>query len=204
MKFWWIGFLWLGAALAVGWSGVLRQVRPPGPQIMIVGLSSALIVAYWLSGAFRGWLKTLDLRVIVALHLTRFVGFYFLWLYGCGQLPYRFGVPGGWGDIVVATSATILLASWSRFGSRRPVLFVWNVYGLVDILFVVATAAAEGRANPASMAALLRLPLSLLATFLVPLIIASHLLIFAKLRGRPTPAPVTSAGRRSPEGAREG
>jgi hypothetical protein len=204
MKFWLIGLLWLVAALAVGWSGVLRQVRPPGPQIMIVGLTGALIVAYWLGGSFRGWLKTLDLRVIVALHLTRFVGFYFLWLYGCGQLPYRFAVRGGWGDIVVATSATILLASWSRFGRRRPVLFVWNVYGLVDILFVVATAAAEGRANPASMAALLRLPLSLLATFFVPLIISSHLLIFAKLRGLPTPAPFTNADRRNREGAREG
>jgi hypothetical protein len=63
-------------------------------------------------------------------------------------------------------------------------LFIWNGYGLIDILFVVATAAAEGRANPASMAALLRMPLSLLATFLVPLIISSHLLLFARLRAR--------------------
>lgn len=202
MKFWLIGLLWLVAALAVGWSGVLRQMRPPGPQIMIVGLTTALVVAGWLSGSFRGWLKSLDLRRIVALHLTRFVGFYFLWLYGRGELPYRFAVPGGWGDIVVATGAIILLASWARFGSRRPVLFAWNLYGLVDILFVVAAAAAEGRANPASMAALLRLPLSLLATFLVPLIISSHLLIFARLRGV-TP-PVTNADRRNPEEAREG
>ncbi|HEV2805704.1 MAG TPA: hypothetical protein VGW57_12325 [Chthoniobacterales bacterium] len=169
---------------------------------MIVGLTSALIAAYWLSASFRGWLKALDLRGIVALHLTRFVGFYFLWLYHRGELPYRFAVPGGWGDIIVATCATILLLTWSSLGRRRPVLFIWNIYGLADILFVVATAAAEGRANPASMAALLRLPLSLLATFLVPLIICSHLLIFAKLRG--VTAPVTNADRRSPEGAREG
>jgi hypothetical protein len=36
--------------------------------------------------------------------------------------------------------------------------------------------------DPASMQALLVLPLSLLPTFLVPLIIASHVLIFARLR----------------------
>jgi hypothetical protein len=79
----------------------------------------------------------------------------------------------------------MILASWSGFGKRRPVLLIWNGYGLVDILFVVVTAAAEGKAAPASMAALLRMPLSLLATFLVPLIISSHVLVFARLwRGR--------------------
>ena len=83
--------------MVVGLSGLLLNVRPPGPQIVIVSLTSALIVTYWLSTSFRDWLKALDLRAIVALHLTRFVGFYFLWLYGRGELPYRFAVPGGWG-----------------------------------------------------------------------------------------------------------
>ena len=182
MKFLLIGLVWLLAAIGLGLSGLLRQVRPPGPQIMIFGLTGALIATYWFSASFRSWLNTLDLRAIVALHLTRFVGFYFLWLYGKGELPYRFAVPGGWGDIIVATGAAVILASWSGFGRWRPVLLIWNVYGLVDVLFVVATAAAEGRAMPASMAALLRMPLSLLATFLVPLIVSSHLLIFVRLR----------------------
>jgi hypothetical protein len=184
MRFWLIGPVWLALAMVLGFSGLLRQVRPPGPQIMIFGLTSGLIGAFWLSRSLREWLRALDLRVIVALHLTRFVGFYFLWLYSRGELPYRFAVPGGWGDIVVATGAAVILASWSGFGSRRPGLLIWNLYGLVDILFVVATAATEGRANPTSMAALLRLPLSLLATFLVPLIISSHVLMFARLRAR--------------------
>jgi hypothetical protein len=181
VKFWLLGLLWLVVAIGLGLSGLLRHVRPPGPQIMIFGLTGALIAAFWLNRSFRDWLEALDMRAIVALHLTRFVGFYFLWLYGRGELPYRFAVPGGWGDIIVATGAAFILASWSGFGRRRAVLLIWNIYGLVDILFVVATAAAEGRAAPASMAALLRLPLSLLATFLVPLIIGSHLLVFVRL-----------------------
>ncbi|MFL6518587.1 MAG: hypothetical protein ACJ8NS_00045 [Chthoniobacterales bacterium] len=184
MKFLWIGVLWLAVAIAVGSSGVLRQVRPPGPQILIVGLTTGLIASYWCSKSFRDWLHVLDLRAIVALHLTRFVGFYFLWLYGRGELPYRFAVPGGWGDIIVATGAIVILASWWSFGGRRLVLFIWNCYGLFDILFVVATVATEAAARPASMATLLRMPLSLLPTFVVPLIIGSHLLIFARLRRR--------------------
>jgi hypothetical protein len=188
MRFWLIGLSWLAAAIALGFSGLFGSVRPPGPQIMIVGLTGVLIAAYWLSGSFRDWAKALDLRVIVALHLTRFVGFYFLWLYGRGELPYRFAVLGGWGDIIVATGAVVILASWSSFGARRPVLLVWNVYGLVDILFVVETAATEAMAMPASMAALLRMPLSLLPTFLVPLIISSHLFIFAPVQKIGTPS----------------
>jgi hypothetical protein len=182
MKFLWIGVLWLAVAIALGSSGVLRHMRPPGPQILIVGLTGGLVASYWFSKSFREWLNAVDLRTIVAFHLTRFVGFYFLWLYGRRELPYRFAVPGGWGDIIVAMGAVVILASWSSLGRRRPVLFIWNCYGLVDILFVVTTAAAEAMRTPASMAALLRMPLSLLATFLVPLIISSHLLIFARVR----------------------
>lgn len=131
---------------------------------------------------------TVDERLVVGLHLTRFVGIYFLILYGRGELPYDFAVPGGWGDIIVATMALGLIVLW-RATSRGGWLAysIWNVMGLVDILFVVATAARLGLTAPESMQALLRLPLSLLPTWLVPLIIASHILLGIRLaRNRPS------------------
>jgi hypothetical protein len=64
---------------------------------------------------------------------------------------------------------------------RRGVVLVWNVIGLIDILFVAATAARLAAADPSSMRALLHLPLSLLPTFLVPLIIATHVWLFWRL-----------------------
>ena len=70
----------------------------------------------------------------------------------------------------------------------------WNVLGLLDILFVVATAARLAFAAPASMEALLRLPLSLLPTFLVPLIITSHVLLAIRLAR-------AGAARSAPEAA---
>jgi hypothetical protein len=121
------------------------------------------------------------------LHLTRFVGAYFLVLYGRGELPYAFAVPGGIGDIVVASLAAVLLltASPHTRGGRRLYLG-WNVIGLFDILGVVTAAATQALADPASMRALVVVPLGLLPTFLVPLIIATHILLFVLLlRERP-------------------
>jgi len=178
-----IGVLWLVVAIALGASGKLQRLRPPGPQLILAALTIALVTAARLSGAFRAWLNRVDLRAVVALHLTRFIGIYFLVLYARGELAYAFAVPAGWGDLLVATAAALILAGWSRLRTRPRLLLVWNAVGLLDILFVVADAARQALIAPASMAPLLRLPLSLLATFLVPLIIGSHLLLFARLRG---------------------
>lgn len=162
--------------------------RPPAPQILIAGLTAALLTAVVLVPGLRRRAAAVDLRAVVALHLTRFVGVYFLVLYGRGELPYAFAVPGGWGDIAVAGSAGVLLAAVRPAGVRGRWLYLgWNLLGLIDILGVVGTATVQGVADPESMRALLRLPLSLPATFLVPLIIASHVLIFVRLGRGPRP-----------------
>ena len=184
MRFVVTGLVWLLIAIALAASGALQRIKPPAPQLIIIGLVLVLLAAYALSARFRQWLRELDFRALIALHLTRFVGFYFLYLYSKGQLPRAFAIPAGWGDIVIATFAFALLLAWPQVGSKRGVLLLWNALGLLDILFVVADAAKQTLTDPVSMAALLRLPLSLLITFLVPLIIASHLLIFSRLRIR--------------------
>ena len=56
-----------------------------------------------------------------------------------------------------------------------------NVLGLIDILFVVATATRIALGDPGALAPLLRLPLSVLPTWLVPLIIASHVILAVRL-----------------------
>lgn len=120
-------------------------------------------------------------------HLTRFVGAYFLYLYRHGALPYEFAVPGGWGDITVASLAVLLLLGGPPRTAWRRAYAVWNVLGAADILFVVAAATRLWVADAAAMAALLHLPLSLLLTFLVPLIIASHVVLGVRLAGADLP-----------------
>ncbi len=176
--------VWLAAAVAAGAAGKVAALQPPQPQVLLAALTIATLVAGRFWGSFRLWAWSIDLRVPVALHLTRVVGFYFMYLAGHGGLPETFAVPAGVGDVAVAVWAAVLLISGPPATARRRVAYyVWNAFGLADILLVVASAASHALADPASMHALLMLPLSLLPTFLVPLIIASHVLIFARLRG---------------------
>ena len=174
--------VWLLLATALGASGALQPLRPPGPQLILLGLTAALLGLWWLHRGLRAWVDRVGLRALVALHLTRFVGLYFLYLYGRGELPRAFAVPAGCGDIIVAIGAAVSLLFWNSFSSKRPWLLLWNTLGLIDILFVVATAARIAMTHPDAMTALRRLPLSLLPTFLVPLIIASHVVVYSRLR----------------------
>ncbi len=158
-------------------------------SIVIAGLVWLIVaLAAGASGALEGRLRV-DLRWLVALHVTRFVGAEFLAFYRRGELPFAFAVPGAWGDMAVAAAAILVLASGPpRTRARRFIYGAWNVLGLADLLFVVTTAARLALTNPDSMRALLRLPLSLLPTFLVPVLVASHGLIAVRLAGRPSAA----------------
>lgn len=184
-----IAVIWLLAALAAGASGRVSQLHPPAPQLILAGLTILLIASGLVFHQFRAWLLAVDARTILTLHCSRFVGFYFLLLHSRGELPYAFAVPGGWGDILVASLALLILLRVPNPERRPHVLVGWNLLGFVDLLLVVGTAARLAMADPGSMQALLRLPLSLLPTFLVPILMASHVLLFWQIRGmNQTPA----------------
>jgi hypothetical protein len=118
-----------------------------------------------------------------------------------GDLPQGFAKPAGIGDIAIAVSAAALLfvlgrdnalgrpdaAAVGRRAYHTRLLSAWNILGLIDIIFVAFSALRFGLKDWQAMAALRELPLSLLPTFIVPLIIVSHLLslldIFVPERG---------------------
>ena len=174
--------LWLAAAHLVGLSGWLATLRPPGPQLVLIGLTVLLLAAIRVWPPLREFVGAVDVRVLVLFHATRLVGFYFLALHTRGELPRAFALPAGWGDNVVAIGAVLLIlfARPDTRGGRRLYL-LWNVVGLFDILGVVVTAARLALTEPESMRALVQLPLSLLLTFVVPLIIGTHLVLFSRL-----------------------
>ena len=175
--------VWGALAFAAGAAGMVANSPIPPPAI-VGGLTAAGLAAYWASQRLRAWVRAVPLAALIAIHLVRFVGAWFIVLYRRGELPFAFAVPGGWGDILAAATAAALLigAIPARTRARRGAVLAWNVFGLLDILFVVTTAARFYLADPSQLAPLTRLPLSLLPTFFVPLVVLSHLRIFGWLR----------------------
>ena len=181
-------WLWLGTAFFVGQQLLLQRLPPFGVPAVVLGLSALLLLAYFRLATVRAWVDALDLRTLVLLHVTRFVGLYFLVLSRRGVLPSDFAVPGGIGDIIVATLALVVVFAPLADASRARAIRIWNVIGLIDITLVVLTAARLNLANPLQMSAMTYLPLSLLPTFLVPLLIATHIIIYTRLT-RPAAKP---------------
>lgn len=210
--------VWLLAATAAGGSGLWLRLPTPLAGSTLWLLVAALLLAWWRSPALAGWLREVDSRVLVLVHVTRLVGIWFLVLFQRGRLPFAFATPGGYGDILAAVGALVAIAALSVpvrarterppapgvgspdrlargtvTGWRRAVLLLWNAFGLLDLLYVVGTAVRFALTRPAEIVELRELPLCLLPTFLVPILMFTHLVLFARfgprrrLPGSPTP-----------------
>jgi hypothetical protein len=169
---------WL--CFAVGLSGWFHNATALAVAATVWTLTVLVLLGCWKVTTIRRWALNVDVRWLVLLHVTRLVaGAYFLVLCQRSQLPCAFAGAAGWGDIFVAVLALVVVgAIHAEFA--KALLLIWNTIGLIDIIFVAFSALRFGLNDWQSMHALRELPLSLLPTFLVPLIIASHVLIFVR------------------------
>ena len=169
---------WLFVATLVGYSGVLRTTRLPMPALG-VAITLMLVAAVAIRRDYRDRALRAGVRPLIAVHLTRFAGIYILILYNRGLLPRDFAMSAGWGHIVVALlAAIVLLAFRPDTGAGRTAILVWNVLGVFGVMYVFMTAARMAGTDELLQAGFTSLPLSLLPTFLAPLIIVTHVLIF--------------------------
>lgn len=188
--------LWFVGALAVGASGLYYAVPTP-----VIGATNVLLVTLTLLAIFfipqlRAWTSEVPLQWLVLYHIVRFVGIAFLVFEARGLIPAEFALTAGWGDIAVAVTAPIVAFGALPIANRTHwwVVFLWNVFGLLDILVVLRKGIGLGLADPAQMVWITAFPWSLIPTFIVPLVLVTHILIFVRLRelSRRTPrAPVS-------------
>jgi hypothetical protein len=170
---------WL--CFAVGLAGWFHNASAPALAATVWTLTALALIACWKIGPIGVWALNVDLRWLVLFHLLRLVaGVYFLVLCQRATLPCAFAMRAGWGDIIVSI-LTLAVVAVMRTEFAKTLLLIWNTIGLLDIIFVVFSALRFGLTDWQSMQALRELPLSLLPTFLVPLIIASHVLIFIRI-----------------------
>lgn len=183
---------WLVLAFGSGATGVL-DVAPPLIGVLFVIAVGGTLVAWRRSTTFRAWTQGLDLRVPIALHVTRIAfGAMFLVELSAGHLPATFAERGGYGDILAGGLAVLAVVLVGRrregrqpsTGPGRVSAWVFSVLGLADILLVFGTGQylVFIARDPLVVGAIGRLPYALLPTFVVPLVVLTHLLVMQRLR----------------------
>jgi hypothetical protein len=116
---------------------------------------------------------------ILLLHSTRHLGMMFLTRGATYPgLPPEFAYPAAFGDLITAIIALIAIPFVLR-GSvfARPIVWIFNVFGTLDLLVAIATATIYNA--PVAMG-----PAYWIPAFWVPLLLVTHYVIFVLLLRR--------------------
>jgi hypothetical protein len=165
----------------------LYQTSPSTPPLALgmAVLGPVVVFLAWfrLSAGFRGFVFSLNPRILTMVHTWRVGGFVFLVLYTYGILPGLFALPAGWGDIAIgATASFVSLKLASR--SHRLAFIVWQILGMFDLVMAISLGTMSQFINPnqVTTAPMTMLPLSLIPTFAVPLLFIFHFICITQAR----------------------
>lgn len=179
---------WFLTAVAAAHFRVFTRITPFALGALVLGLAATVVYAYLRLRPFREWADTLDVRALVLLHLSRLTGIWLLVLHARGELPRAYALPAGAGDLVAAAFALPLALAPLADDVRRRALRIWNVVGLVGLLFALGAYAQVAARTPWELRPLAVLPLSLLPTVVMPLALASHVILLLRLSASPRSA----------------
>jgi hypothetical protein len=120
---------------------------------------------------------------LIGINMVRFIGITFLVLAARGELAPVFADRAGWGDIAAAVLALVLVAAGEpRTRLHRGLTHAWNAFGLLDLVVAVATATAVTlRGAVPGIGPGVSFPLVIVPTFIVPILVATHVVIFRRL-----------------------
>ena len=133
-------------------------------------------------------------RPLLHFHLFRFVGASFLisGVAGAG-LPQAFATPAALGDLAAVALAWSALLSL-RTAAAPAMLWLFNLWGTADLLFAFYHGVFDPDFHPASLGAAFYIP-----TVLVPLLLCTHVMIFALLLRSAKPATATGRAPSTPQ-----
>jgi hypothetical protein len=152
----------------------------PAPEVIlglnIVGTLCAIGLIAWLYVLPRLDVRAHDdgLKLLVVPHAFRFVGLSFL-VEGVVSpaLPSQFSTPAAWGDFVAAILAVaVLVALARRWSITVPLVWVFSLWGTIDLLYADVNA-VRLHIDPGEFGAAYYIP-----AMWVPLLLVSHGLIF--------------------------
>jgi hypothetical protein len=151
--------------------------------LLLAAIGPIMLFFSWFasSPAFRQFVRSLSPHALTMAQTWRITGFVFIILNVYGLLPGVFAVPAGLGDMAIGATAPLIARRLVNANKRRGFI-LWQVLGISDLLMAVtlgATARLIG-GHGIRMAAMTVLPLSLVPSFIVPLLLVFHVICIAQ------------------------
>ena len=179
-------FAWFVFALTASALGVFENATNRlGAGVGVAAGVPLLVFAAWAAASrrFREFVLSLNPPTLTAVQSWRLIGFTFVLLEAHRQLPARFALPAGYGDMLIGATATFV--AWKLATPEYRGGFIsWQALGILDLVTAVTLGVTAGWIDPqgVSMLPMTVLPLSLVPTFLVPLFLTLHVIAIAQAR----------------------
>lgn len=114
------------------------------PTILVwatLPLTFILFVIVGNTRLFKRLLRSISLESLIAMHVFRFLGVFFIILYGYHLLPAGLAFSAGTGDIITALLALPVanMVAKKKPGSIKAV-YAWNMLGILDIVVLLIIA----------------------------------------------------------------
>ncbi|MBZ5568284.1 MAG: hypothetical protein LAN64_10600 [Acidobacteriia bacterium] len=153
--------------------------------VAIAALTPLVLFGVWfaISPGFQRFTRSLDPRLLTIVQTWRIGGLVFVVLYAFGLLPGVFALPAGWGDFAIGVTAPWI--AWRLASPGHRIGFIlWQVLGMIDLVNAVSLGTTARLISPSapSMQPLTVLPLSMIPTFVVPLLLIFHFICIAQAR----------------------
>ena len=146
-----------------------------GLSILMSFIAFGIVTKLYIWPRLRVMPRTDALIPLVVPHTFRFVGLSFL-IPGVvsPSLSSTFAVPAAYGDLVAAILAVVATVALSARASWAiPMMWVFNVWGVVDLLHAIYQGQIGVRIGPGTLGAAFFIP-----TVVVPPLLVTHGLIF--------------------------
>jgi len=146
-----------------------------GLSILMNFVASGILTKLYMLPRLRAMNREEALLPLVAPHMFRFVGLSFL-VPGVvsTSLSTDFARPAAYGDLAAALLAVIaVLALSARASWALPIVWIFNLWGTIDLLYAIYQGQIGVRIDPGSLGAAFYIP-----TVVVPPLLVTHGLIF--------------------------
>ncbi|MDF2430395.1 MAG: hypothetical protein JWP44_26 [Mucilaginibacter sp.] len=140
-----LGFymLYLAYVSVLALKGVFNVNSIPPKVMVLAGLPLMIILFGFIgnTGLFKKLLRSITLESLVAIHVFRLVGVFFIILYCYHLLPAKFAFSAELGDIITALLALPVAKMVSK---EKPwwktAVYAWNIFGMLDIVNLLVLA----------------------------------------------------------------